>query len=302
MEQPAVLVFGEIIWDVYPDKACIGGAPLNFAAHFVREGGRAALWSAVGRDHLAAPALEFLTKNGVDTRFVSAMDHPTGRCDVTLSDGGIPSYFVVPDVAYDHIPADATLPEQAWEEGYDVLYFGTLAQRGESRYALELLLQEGRFRKIFCDVNLRPNCYDERSVTNCLENATILKISDEEEPLLRRMAGYLPEDASAEDAPMALFGEYLQLETILLTRGGEGAILYRRGCTPLAVPAVPANVVSTVGAGDSFSAAWLYHDLMEDDYLTCMLAATERAAYVISHSEAVPDEPSKKSPACSSDD
>ena len=290
MKQPAVLVFGEIIWDVYPDKSCIGGAPLNFAAHFVREGGSAALLSAVGKDDLAAPALDFLTKNGVDTRFVSAVDYPTGRCDVTLSKAGIPSYYVVPDVAYDHIPVDETLPDVAEREDYDVLYFGTLAQRGESRRALELLLERGRFSHIFCDVNLRPNCYDEGSVANCLEHATLLKISDEEEPLLRKAAGYLPEDASLEDVPAALFDRYLQLEAIVLTRGAEGATLYRRGEAPLAVPAAPAKVVSTVGAGDSFSAAWLYHYLGEDNSLTCMLAATKRAAYVIGHSEAIPEE------------
>ncbi|MBQ7324697.1 MAG: hypothetical protein IJW98_03040 [Clostridia bacterium] len=290
MKQPAVLVFGEIIWDVYPDKSCIGGAPLNFAAHFVREGGSAALLSAVGKDDLAAPALAFLTKNGVDTRFVSAVDYPTGRCDVTLSEAGIPSYFVVSDVAYDHIPVDETLPDVAEREGYHVLYFGTLAQRGESRRALELLLQKGRFDHIYCDVNLRPGCYDAGSVANCLENATLLKISDEEEPLLRQVAGYLPADASLEDVPAALFAEYWQLEAVVLTRGDQGATLYRRGCTPLSVPAAPAKVVSTVGAGDSFSAAWLYHYLGEDDYLTCMEAAAKRAAYVIEHAEAVPEE------------
>ena len=290
MKQPAVLVFGEIIWDVYPDKSCIGGAPLNFAAHFVREGGSAALLSAVGKDDLAAPALAFLAQNGVDTRFVSAVDYPTGRCDVTLSEAGIPSYFVVPDVAYDHIPVDETLPDVAEREGYHVLYYGTLAQRGESRRALELLLQKGRFDHIFCDVNLRPGCYDAGSVANCLCNATLLKISDEEEPLLRQVAGYLPADASLEDVPAALFAEYWQLEAVVLTRGDQGATLYRRGCTPLAVPAAPAKVVSTVGAGDSFSAAWLYHYLGEDDYLTCMEAAAKRAAYVIEHSEAVPEE------------
>lgn len=290
MNKPAVLVFGEIIWDVYPDQSCIGGAPLNFAAHFVREGGRAALLSAVGRDSLAAPALNFLSRNGVDTRYISTVDYPTGRCDVTLSDAGIPSYYVVPDVAYDHIPADKSLPCAVWEEGYDVLYFGTLAQRGESRKALELLLEKGRFSEIFCDVNLRPNCFDAGSVTNCLENATLLKISDEEEPLLRKAAGYLPETASVEEAPAALLARYQQLNAVVLTRGADGATLCRRGHPSLTVPAAPAQVVSTVGAGDSFGASWLYHHLAGDDTLTCMEAAAKRAAFVIEHSEAVPTE------------
>ena len=290
MKRPAVLVFGEIIWDVYPHKACIGGAPLNFAAHFVREGGSAALLSAVGRDALAAPALEFLQKSGVDTRFVSAVDYPTGRCDVTLSEAGIPSYFVVPDVAYDHIPADPSLPATAKERGYDVLCFGTLAQRGESRRGLEFLLEQGDFREIFCDVNLRPDCYDAGSVANCLENATILKISDEEEPLLRTIAGYLPDHASVEEAPEALFARHSGLHTVVLTCGERGAILYRRGHAPLSVPAAPATVVSTVGAGDSFGAAFLYHALRGDDPQICMAAATKRAARVVGHAEAVPEE------------
>ena len=290
MNQPAVLVFGEIIWDVYPDRACIGGAPLNFAAHFVREGGRAALLSAVGRDALAAPALEFLRKNGVDTRFVETVDYPTGRCDVTLSESGIPSYRVVPDVAYDHISADPFLPSVAKECGYDVLYFGTLAQRRESRRALELLLKTGAFREVFCDVNLRPDCYDAGSVASCLENATLLKISNEEEPLLRKMAGYLPEDAPMEAVPTVLFAAHPQLKAVVLTCGERGASLYRRGCASLSVPAVPATVVSTVGAGDSFGAAFLYHTLMGDEPQICMEAAARRAARVIGYAEAVPEE------------
>lgn len=290
MKRPAVLVFGEIIWDVYPDRSCIGGAPLNFAAHFVREGGSAALLSAVGRDALAAPALEFLQKNGVDTRFISATDYPTGRCDVTLSEAGIPSYFVVPNVAYDHIPTDHSLPDAAKKHGYDVLCFGTLAQRGESRHALEFLLEKGDFCEIFCDVNLRPNCYDAGSVANCLENATILKISDEEEPLLRTIAGYLPDHVPIAEMPEALFARHPQLRSVVLTCGERGAILYRRGCAPLSVPAAPATVVSTVGAGDSFGAAFLYHTLMGDDPKICMAAATKRAAQVVGYAEAVPEE------------
>ncbi|MGM9648179.1 MAG: PfkB family carbohydrate kinase [Eubacteriales bacterium] len=289
MSRPAVLVFGEIIWDVYPDQNCIGGAPLNFAAHFVREGGRAALLSAVGKDPLGQGALAFLDRNGVDTAFVSSLDLPTGRCDVTLSAAGVPSYCVVPDVAYDHIPAVPSLPDAVKDAGYDVLYFGTLAQRGESRAALELLLKQGSFRHVFCDVNLRPNCYDKGSVENCLTYATLLKISDEEEPLLRGIAGYLPADAPVDDAPAVLFAAHPNLEAILLTRGAEGATLFCRGCAPLSIPAVPVEVVSTVGAGDSFGAAWLYHRLTGDAPRVCLEAATNRAAHVIAHSEAVPE-------------
>ena len=289
MTNPTLLVFGEIIWDLYPDKACIGGAPLNFAVHFVRSGGKAALLSAVGKDELGRSALEFLEKNGVDTQFVAEVDAPTGRCEVTLSQAGIPSYYVVPDVAYDHIPDDPALPRLAEEGGYDLLCYGTLAQRGESRMALERILREGKFRHIFCDVNLRPDCYDRESVENCLAHATLLKISDEEEPLLRKVAGYLP-IGDPMDAPEALFARYGQIVAIVLTQGERGATLYRRGEAPVCVPATPAAVVSTVGAGDSFGAAWLYHTLMGADDVTSLTLAANRAAWVIAHAEAIPEE------------
>ncbi len=290
MKKPSLLVFGEIIWDLYPDKSCIGGAPLNFAVHFVRSGGSAALLSAVGKDDLGASAMDFLEKNGVDTRFIPSVDYPTGRCEVTLSEGGIPSYFVVPNVAYDHIPDDPNLPRQVKDMGYDLLCFGTLAQRGESRACLERLLREGSFRHIFCDVNLRPDCYDKGSVENCLAHATLLKISDEEEPLLRQVTGYLPAGAPS-DAPVALFERYKQIEAIVLTQGERGATLYRRGMDPIHVPASPAKVVSTVGAGDSFGAAWLYQTLMGADHMTALTIASDRAAWVIAHAEAIPEEP-----------
>lgn len=287
MKKPSLLVFGEIIWDVYPYKSCIGGAPLNFAAHFVQAGGRAALLSAVGQDALGTSALEFLTANGVDVHFIPHLAYPTGRCDVTLSDSGIPSYFVVPNVAYDHIPDAPELPERVSEAGYDLLYFGTLAQRGESRKALERLLREGNFTHIFCDINLRPDCFDPKSVENCLSYATLLKISDEEEPLLRKVAGYLPE-GDPMDAPAALFDRYGQIQAIVLTQGGDGATLFRRDCPPIHVPACPAEIVSTVGAGDSFGAEWLYQTLTGADDRDALTAASRRAAFVIAHAEAVP--------------
>jgi len=47
-----VLSFGEILWDKIEDVYHLGGAPLNFAAHFVKCGGSAAIFSAVGNDRL----------------------------------------------------------------------------------------------------------------------------------------------------------------------------------------------------------------------------------------------------------
>ena len=51
-----ILAFGEIIWDIFPDKKCIGGAPFNFLAHSVKQGATAYLVSAVGKDEIGKDA------------------------------------------------------------------------------------------------------------------------------------------------------------------------------------------------------------------------------------------------------
>ena len=99
-----ILSFGEIIWDVYPDKKCIGGAPLNFAAHAANEGAEVALLSAVGYDELGMDALEIIKMHGVDISLISVKAaYPTGQCTVTLSDKGVPSYKIEENTAYDAI-------------------------------------------------------------------------------------------------------------------------------------------------------------------------------------------------------
>ena len=64
------LVFGEILWDIYHDEKFIGGAALNFAAHFSRCGGKAYMLSAVGRDSLADESIYRIEKMGVSTKYM----------------------------------------------------------------------------------------------------------------------------------------------------------------------------------------------------------------------------------------
>lgn len=284
------LVFGEIIWDVYPDRACIGGAPLNFAAHSAQLGGEVSLLSAVGRDRLGDEAIGILGKWAVGCDLVRRSDLPTGRCMVTVDGTGAPSYRVLTDAAYDRIElTDAEITDLCAGQ-YDILYFGTLAQRSESRYALEKLLDACAFEEVFCDLNLRPDCYDRRSVENCLAHATLLKFSDEEAPLLCAVADI--EAETQDDLASTLFSRYPQLKIILLTLGGEGACAYERKGDEVIrsfAPAECVEVVSTVGAGDSFSAAWLAAYRAGDSVECALRKANHRAAWVVSHAEALPD-------------
>lgn len=286
-----ILSFGEIIWDVFPDgDAVIGGAPLNFAAHAVKCGAKASLLSAVGNDDLGAKALKELQRLGVNTDFVGKSDLATGRCIVTLNNGS-PSYEVCRPAAYDRIPLTQDAIDSINTESFDAFCFGTLAAREpDSRKTLQRVLKSCSFATIFCDINLRPDCYDEDSVKLCFENANILKISDEEEPLLKDFPFYrhlCPDDL--EQNVSNLFEALPKLDIILFTKGENGPTVYQKHQSPLHVAPHKTQVVSTVGAGDSFGASFLSALLNGSSIPDAASLASRVSAFVVSQKEAVPE-------------
>ena len=285
-----ILAAGEIIWDIYPDKKTIGGAPLNFAAHAALCGAQSALLSAVGRDKLGEKACEALKEFGVDTRFVGLSDRPTGSCLVELDKNGVPQYTIVPDTAYDNIRLSEEIKTAIREEAFDALYFGTLIQRNEiSRKAVREIAGMGCFPEIFCDVNLRRDCYDRDSVEFCLKTATVLKVSMEEEPLLRAMEGYEPKSESLAEIAGAVCRRFGQIKTVILTLGKDGSFAYSASeGKEYRESAFGDKVISTVGAGDSFSAAWLTEYLCGKPIEVCMQKAARLSGFVVAHTDAVP--------------
>ncbi len=280
-----VLSFGEILWDLYPDRKCIGGASLNFAAHFALEGGKVWMVSALGEDELGELAMRKLREWKIRTEYVRVIPGaPTGRCFVTLDGNGIPSYDLLSGVAYDSIDLFPSGKE------FDALYFGTLALRSETnRKSLQTLIRENRFREIFVDVNIRPPHSTKESVLFALENAAILKVSEEELPAVQAFLGETGDPARAPERLAARFGG---LKKILITKGENGSLVY--DCETKAsesCPAVRAEVVSTVGAGDSFSAVFLYHYFEGSPIDACLRRASEVSAFVVSQSDAVPAAP-----------
>lgn len=282
-----ILSFGEIIWDVYPDQSCIGGAPLNFAAHTVKSGAEAYLLSAVGEDALGREAMERLARFGVRSDFVSTVKgKPTGQCLVTLNAARVPTYEILRDVAYDYVP----LPDAVLSKSFDALCFGTLALReARNRAMLKRLLDAGICKTVYCDLNLRTPFYGAETVKLCLSSAHILKLSETEleyvsAQVLRQVF------TSYEESLRALAARYSNLQLILLTCGEDGAYAYSRKTEQLYYePAQKVEVVSTVGAGDSFGAAFLVDYLRGESLPACLKGAAERSAYVVAHAEAIPD-------------
>lgn len=279
-----LLSFGEIIWDVYQKQCNIGGAPLNLAAHVALQGGNAWLASAVGNDALGKKALKQIRSLDVKTEYISvSCSNATGQCTVSLNENSIPSYKILENTAYDNIVLPAHL-----HHTFDVISFGTLALRNEqNRKTLESILHNNSFDEIYTDLNIRAPFYSKASINLCLSHATIVKISDEELPLITKtIFGIMPDPI---EAAKMISKRYLQIRLILITRGVKGAFCYQ--CSTGRVyncAAEPATVISTVGAGDSFGATFLIQYMKTKDIILSMKLAAKVSAFVVSHQEAIP--------------
>lgn len=278
-----ILSFGEIIWDVYPDCATLGGAPLNFAAHAAMQGAEAYVISAIGNDELGARALDEIGKLGVKTCAIeTSPDLPSGRCTVTLDKLGHPEYKIADISAYDAIRYTDNVPKEC-----DVIAFGTLALRyKENRITLEKIFKACRYKEAFADINVRMPFFSEESLVFALSHATVIKVSDED---MKHVQAYIPYGKDIRDGARMISNAYPNIKLIIITCGAEGSLCYERNNGSFTYcPAKAATVVSTVGAGDSYSATFITHCIRGEVIEKAMQAASAVSAFVVSHKEAVP--------------
>ncbi len=286
-----IIAFGEIIWDVYPDEALLGGAPLNFCADLTALNHNVCLYSAVSEnDSYGKMSLDALDHYHIGRKFIQKNKAPTGRCDVTLDENKVPCYNIVTDCAYDNLTVGDEIVNAVKAENADLFYFGTLAMRSEtSRRTLKTLVDNCRFPDIFCDINLRKNCYDHDSIACCLEHASFFKLSDGELDELVRM-GFLTDGRNYDDSLIELCEKYPGIKYAILTLGKDGSAVFDSLNGALYHSGKPddVNVVSTVGAGDCYGASF-YHAVSSGmSVKEAIEFATERSNIVVSHKEAIP--------------
>jgi len=278
---------GEALWDLLPDGRQMGGAPANFACHAHALGAEAHLISRVGNDELGREIIARLDTLGVGTDGI-AVDalHPTGTVSVEL-DGGQPRYLIHEDVAWDFI--EATPAALAAVSAADAVCFGTLAQRREpSRSTILSLVSAAPPAALrILDVNLRQNYYSSRLINESLAFANVLKLNDTELP---QLAAFL--DLSGDErSQIRQLAERNLLRAVACTRGKRGSLLYSDGRWS-EHPGLPANVVDTVGAGDSFTAVLTLGLLAGWELDRINAVANEVAAHVCSQPGATPPLPS----------
>ncbi len=294
-----VLSFGEVLWDVYPDKKVIGGAPLNFAGCFSALGGESRLLSAVGNDELGIETVEAVKAMGVNASYIGIAAEQTGVCNVSVDKFGSPTYSLKFNTAYDNIPLSSECFELALNGYFDALYFGTLAQRCPgSKSTLNILLSSAKFKEILFDVNFRSSFYDKETVENGLHNCTVLKFSREEAGMFYDLGIVPRDDCPCSGDPLKSMCRYLfllyNIPVILVSLDKDGGFLFNGAENSFIFSEKPkADVVSTVGGGDCFSASFLYFKMLGEDYESCLNKAVRLSSFVVSSIESVPAFPAE---------
>ncbi len=270
-----ILSFGEILYDVSGAQKTVGGAPFNFAVHASEEGAEVWLVSAVGNDDDGKKLREEITKRGVFDKFVCLTDKPSGKCLVTLNQEGVPSYNLLSEVAYDYIERPHL------KDKFNAIAFGTLALRStKNRDTLSNVLKENSFDEVYCDLNLREPFFTLETVQWCLKNATVLKISEQELEFVCKNF--------ALSTPLSIMNKFSNIHLIILTEGEKGSTAFLKNGKTFYQPAVKTEVVSTVGAGDSFGGAFLVEYLRSKDIQEALKKGAKRSAFVCAHLSAIP--------------
>ena len=287
-----LLSFGEILWDIVKAEEYLGGAPFNLAAHAAECGMECSIISCLGKDPRGVKALKEAQKRQIDCRYVLEQSmYPTGTVQALISDKGQPEYIIHESVAYDFIELSDRMIDEIIERQFEVFCFGTLAQRNKvSRQSLMRLLArlDKSITKVFCDVNLRENFYNTDILKRSLKACDILKLNDEEVTVLAKL---LFNDAKM---PPETFCERISseddIEEIVVTMGEKGAAIFNSDGFEI-IEGHKVEVVDTIGAGDAFSAVFLYEKLTGNKSHGAVMQANRKGAFVASQRGAIPNLP-----------
>ncbi|MDE6484980.1 MAG: carbohydrate kinase [Duncaniella sp.] len=280
-----VIGMGEALWDVLPEGKKIGGAPANFAYHVSQFGLPGCVVSAVGDDALGKEIVENFTSKGL-TQHIAEVPYPTGTVQVEIDAAGIPQYDIKENVAWDNIPFTPELEELA--RNTKAVCFGSLAQRNVvSRNTINKFLDVMPHTPeslVVFDVNLRQGFYTKEILCDSMNRCNILKINDEELVIVSRMFGYPGIDL--QDKCWILLGKY-NLKMLILTCGINGSYVFTPGHVSFQ-PTPTVEVADTVGAGDSFTAAFIASILKGKSVADAHRIAVETSAFVCTKKGAMP--------------
>lgn len=283
-----VVGMGEALWDMLPEGRKIGGAPANFAYHVSQFGLDSRVVSAVGDDELGNEILANFAEKQLECQ-IEKVPYPTGTVQVELDEKGVPRYDIKEGVAWDNIPFTASLQELAKKT--DAVCFGSLAQRNiVSRETINRFIdgmpKDEHVLKIF-DINLRQHFYNKELIEESIKKCNILKINDEELVIVSQMFGFA--DIDFKEQCKLLLAKY-NLKMLILTCGVDGSYVFAPDeMSFLETPKV--KVADTVGAGDSFTGAFVAAILKGLDMKEAHRMAVNVSAFVCTQNGAMPELP-----------
>lgn len=261
-----VVGLGEVLWDLFPGRACLGGAPANFAYITTLMGDHGIVASCVGEDSRGLEALRRMEELGLDIDHVQTDRHrPTGTVNVIVDGKGQPRFEIARPVAWDFL--QWTLDWQHLAEAADAVCFGSLAQRSQtSCETIRRFVQatSSDTLKVF-DVNLRQSFFSQEILVQSIRLADIVKLNNEELPKIMELCRMPHKDELSSGR--LLINTY-DLKLVCITRGGRGSLL-ATDTDSSEHPGFKVRVADTVGSGDAFTAG-LVHEYLHGASLDLM--------------------------------
>ncbi len=261
-----ILVFGEILYDIYDDVAVIGGAPFNYSVQLSRlisKNDNLKFITALGKDDFSKDAFKFIENENIDSSLMQVLDnYETGKATVFMNENKIPDYIIHENVAWDNIEFNSNI-EKALKEKYDLFYFNILSCRSEKSYnTLKNIFKNIDSKYKVCDVTFRKNYYTKEKIKEALEFINILKINDDELAIIKSL--FYPNLQNDNEILLKNLNKDFNIDYIFLTLGKSGASSFYNS-QYIFKPSNKIKVVDTVGAGDSFCAALSYAILKKLD-------------------------------------
>ncbi|MFE2492863.1 carbohydrate kinase [Streptomyces scopuliridis] len=258
----AVLVMGEALIDLVPVpdepelyRAQPGGAPANVAAGLARLGTPSWFAGALGGDGYARMIEQRLVSAGTELGLCARSELPTTLAVADPGPDGTSYHFHLQDTATFRLPDHSAVVDR-----FAAVYVGGLAAVVEpAAGAVAATARAGAERSLLV---VDPNVREDRTIDpepsarrlrELCELAQVVKASDED-------VERLWPDTDPDETCRRLAGEG---RLVILTRGAKGSTAYAGSAEPVSVPAVPVEVVNTIGAGDAFMAGvltWLSAD------------------------------------------
>jgi fructokinase len=253
-----IVVAGEALFDLVLEdteqlQAHPGGAAFNTARTLGRLEQPVSYQGRLSSDRFGTRLRQLLLDDRVRVGTAVPTEDPTTLALAELDATGSATYrFYAAGTSAAGLTPDAALA--VLPPRVEMLHVGTLGLVLEpTAMATEAVVEHLAGRALIAvDPNCRPTIVDDEPgyrarLTRVLAHADLIKVSEED------MAWLDPGRTPVEAARALLAGG---AAVAVLTRGGDGAVVITAD-SEVAVPAPPADVIDTIGAGDAFGGGFL---------------------------------------------